>query len=84
MSQHSFKNVKSQVNKLNAVNKAYANRIKYKSATGTIPNTVRTDHTLFTFPTTKVIISGKIIICEIWVERLVGELISTSSPMFAT
>ena len=84
MSQHSIKNVKSPVNKLDAVNKAYVHRIKYKSATGTIPNTVRTDHTLFTFTATKDVISGKIIICEMWVERLVGELISTSSPMFAT
>ena len=84
MSQHSVKNVKSPVNKLDAVNKAYADRIKYKSATGTIPNTVRTDHTLLTFPDTKDIISGKIIICEMWVERLVGELILTSNPMFAT
>ena len=40
--------------------------------------------TLFTFHATKDIIIGKIIICEMWVERLVGELISTSSPMFAT
>ena len=84
MRQHSVKNVKSPVNKLDTVNKAYADRIKFKSATGTIPNTVRTDHTLFTFPTTQDIISGKIIICKMWVERLVGELISTSSPMFAT
>ena len=84
MNQHSIKNVKSPVNKFDAVNKTYVDRIKHKSATGTIPNTVRTDHTLFTLPTTKDIISGKIIICEMWVERLVGELISTSSPMFAT
>ena len=62
MHQHSIKNVKSPVNKLDAVNKVYVDRIKYKSATGTIPNTVRTDHTLFTFPDTKDIISGKIII----------------------
>ena len=41
-------------------------------------------HTLFRFPSTKDIINGKIIICEMWLERLVGELISTSSPMFAT
>ena len=84
MNQHSIKNVKSPVNKLDAVNKAYADRIKYKSATDTIPNTVRTDHTLYTFSATKDIISGQIIIGEMWVERLVGELISTSSPMFAT
>ena len=62
MSQHSIKNVKSPVNKLDAVNKAYIDRIEYKSATGTIPNSVRTDHTLFTFPATKDITSGKIII----------------------
>ena len=84
INQHSIKNVKSPVNKFDAVNKAYTDRIKYKSATGTIPNTVMTDHTLLTYPATKDIISGKIIICEMWVERLVGELISTSSPMFAT
>ena len=84
MNQHSIKNVKSPINKFDAVNMAYTDRIKYKCATGTIPNTVRTDHTLFTFPATKDIISGKIIICEMLVERLVGELISTSSPMFAT
>ena len=84
MNQHSIKKVKSSVNKLNAVNKDYVDRIKYKSATGTILNTVRTDHALFTFPATKDIINGKIIICEMWVERLVGELISTSSSLFAT
>ena len=84
MIQHSIKNVMSPVNKFDAVNKDYADRIKYKSATGTIPNTVRTDHTLFIFLATKDIITGKIIICEMWVERLVGELISTSSPVFAT
>ena len=50
MDQHSSKNLKNPVNKLDAVNKAYANRIKYKTATGNILNTVRTDHTLFTFP----------------------------------
>ena len=74
----------SPVNNFDAVNKAYTDRIKYKSATGTIPNTIRTDHTLFTVPATKDIISGKIIICEMWVERLVDELISTSSPIFAS
>ena len=62
MNQHSIKNVKSPINKLDAVNKTYVDRIKDKSATGTILNTVRTDHTLFTFPATKDIISGKIII----------------------
>ena len=55
MNQHSIKNVKSPVNKLDALNKAYADRIKYKSATGTIPNTVRTDHTLLHFPLRKIL-----------------------------
>ena len=32
MDQHSIKNVKSPVNKFDAVNKAYVDRIKYKSA----------------------------------------------------
>ena len=49
---------------LDVVNKAYADRIKYKTATGNIPNTVMTDHTLFTFPPAKVFASGKIKICE--------------------
>ena len=66
MNKHSTKNVKSPVNKLDAVNNAYVDRIKYKSATGTIPSTGRTDHTLFTFPATKDIISEKIIICDLW------------------
>ena len=43
-----------------------------------------TDHTLFTFPAAKAFDSGKINICEMCVERLVGEWIATSSPMFAT
>ena len=33
-------NVKNPVNKLDAVTKAYADRIKYKTAIGNIPNTV--------------------------------------------
>ena len=45
--------MKSPVNKFDAVNNAYANRIKYKPAIGNIPNTVITDHTLCTFPTAK-------------------------------
>ena len=40
MDQHSIKNVKSPLIKLDAVNKAYADRIKYKTATLNIPNTV--------------------------------------------
>ena len=59
MCQHSIKNVKSPVNKLDAGNKAYADRIKYKSAAGTIPNSVRTDHTLFHFPLRKILLVEK-------------------------
>ena len=43
-----------------------------------------TDHILFTFSTRKSFASGKIKICEMWVERLADEWIATSSPMFAT
>ena len=43
-----------------------------------------TDHILFTFSAAKAYASGKIKICEIWVERLADEWIATSSPMFAT
>ena len=50
---HLIKNVKSPVNRFDAVNKAYADRIKYKTAIGNIPSTVMTDHTLFTFPAAK-------------------------------
>ena len=72
------------MDRLDAVNKAYADRIKYKTASGNIPNTVLRDNILFTFPTGKAFASGKIKICEMWFERLVGEWIATSSPMFAT
>ena len=84
MDQHLIKNVKNPVNKLDTVNKAYADYIKYITATGNIPNTVRTDHTLFTFSAAKAFSSRKIIICEMWVKRLADEWIATSSPMFAT
>ena len=40
MNLHLIKNVKSPVNKFDAVNKGYADRIKYKTAIGNIPNTV--------------------------------------------
>ena len=43
-----------------------------------------TDHTFFKFPAAKAFASGKIIICEMWVERLEDEWITTSSPIFAT
>ena len=43
-----------------------------------------TDHTLFTLPAAEAFASRKIIICEMWVERLADEWIATSSPMFAT
>ena len=84
MGQYLIKNMKNPVNRFDAVNKAYVDRITYKTATGIIPNTVMSDHTLFTFPTAKAFSSGKIILCEIWVERLADEWIATSSSMFAT
>ena len=83
MSHHLNKNVKSPINNFDAVNKAYVDCVKYKTATGIIPNIVMTDHTLFTFPTAKAFATRKII-CEMWVERLADEWIATSSPMFAT
>ena len=83
MNQHSIKNVKNPIDRLDAVNKTYADRIKYKTASGNIPNTVLTDHILFTFPTTKAFASGNIKVCEMWVERLADESVATSSPMFA-
>ena len=84
MGNQSIRNVMSPLSKFDAVNNAYADRIKYKIATGNIHNTVLTDHILFTFPAAKAFTSGKIKICEMWVERLPGEMIATSSPMFAT
>ena len=69
MDQHSIKNVKNPADRFDAVNKAYADHIKYKTATGNIPDTVMTHHTLFTFPAAKAFSSGKIQICEMWVER---------------
>ena len=64
--------------------KANVDRIKYKTTTDIIPNFAMTDHLLFTFSAAKAFASGKIIICEMWVERLADEWIATSSPMFAT
>ena len=84
MDQHSIKNVKKPTDRLDVVNKAYADYAKYKTATGNIPNTVMTDHTLFTFPPGKAFASGKIKIREMWVERLADEWIVTSSQTFAT
>ena len=84
MDQHSVKNVKSPVERFDAVNKAYVDRVKYKSFTGIIPNTVLTDHTLVIFPDAKGFLSKKTIIGEMWVERLTYEWIATSSPLFAT
>ena len=83
MEQHSIKNVKNPVERFDAVNKAYVDRVNYKSFTGIIPNTVLTDHTLITFPDAKGFLSKKTIISEMWVERLAYEWIATSSPMFA-
>ena len=60
MDQHSIKNVKNSADRLDAVNKAYADRIKYKTASGNIHNTILTNHILFTFPTAKAFASEKI------------------------
>ena len=73
MDQHSIENVKNPVNKLDAVNKVYADRIKYKTTTDIIPNIAMRDHTLFTSPTAKAFASGRIIICEMCVEWLADE-----------
>ena len=48
MDQHSIKNVKNPMDRLDAVNKVYTDRIKYKTPSGNIPNTVLRDHILFT------------------------------------
>ena len=56
--------MKSQGNKLDAVNKAYVDRIKYKTTTGIIPNAVMTNITLLAFPAANIFASGKIIICK--------------------
>ena len=61
---HLIKNVKSPVIKLDAVDKAYVDRINYKTATCNTPNTVMTDHTLFTFLAANAFASGKVIIYE--------------------
>ena len=84
MDRHSIKNVKNSADRLDAVNNAYADRMKYKTAIGNIHNTVMTDHILFTYSAAKVFASGKIQICEIWVDRLADEWIATSSSMFVT
>ena len=84
MNLHLVKNVKSPVKTFDAVNKAYANRVKCKTAIGIIPYIVMRDHTLFTFFAAKAFASGYIIICEMWVERLADEWIATSSSMYAT
>ena len=68
-----IKNVKSPVNKFDAINQAYVHRIKYKTTIGIIPNIAMTDHILFTFPAAKAFASGNIITCEMWVERLADE-----------
>ena len=55
MDLHLVKNVVNPVNKFDAVNKAYVDRIKYKTTTGIIPNFVTTDHIFFTFPAAKLL-----------------------------
>ena len=60
MDDYLIKNVKNPVNKFDAVNKAYADRIKYKTTNGIVPNIAMADHILFTFPAAKAFASGKI------------------------
>ena len=84
MNLHLMKNVKNPVNKFDAVNDAYVDRVRYKTTAGIIANIVMTDHILFKFSAAKAFASGKIIIFEMWVERLADEWIATSGPMFAT
>ena len=73
MDDHLIKHLKNPVNKFDAVNKVYADRIKYKTTTGIIPNIAMTDYILFTFPAAKASASGKMKIYEIWDERFAGE-----------
>ena len=54
---HLITNLKSPVNRFHAVNKAYTDRIKYKTAVGNISNTVMTYHTLLPFPTAKAFVT---------------------------
>ena len=77
MDVHLIKNVKNSVNKLDAVDKAYDDRIKYKTTTGIIPNIATTDHTLCTFLAAKAFASGNIIICDMSVDRLADVRIAT-------
>ena len=55
MDQHSIMNVKNPADRLDAVNKAYADRIKYKTATGIIPNIAMTDIHSSPFPLRKLL-----------------------------
>ena len=55
MDQHSVKNVKNLSDRLDVVNKDFADRIKYETATGSIPKNVMTHHTLFTFSVRKLL-----------------------------
>ena len=56
MDQHSIKNVRNAMDRLDAVKMTYADRIKYITASGNIPNTVMTDHILLTFPVRKLLL----------------------------
>ena len=76
--------MKISVNKLDAVNKADVDRIKYITTTDIIPNIAMTDHVFVTFSAAKAFASVNIIICDMCVERFADEWIATSSPMFAT
>ena len=83
MDDHLIKDVMNPVNKVDAVDKAYADRLKYKTTTSIISNIAITDHILFTISAAKAFASREINICEMWVERLADDWITTSSSMFA-
>ena len=53
---------------------AYVDRIQYKTATGIIGLNSNTDHAIFIFPNGKTIVSGRIIIDELWTERMTGRV----------
>ena len=62
--QHSIKHAKNPADRLDAVNKACADRIKYKTAADNIHISFVTDNILFTFPAAKAFAGGKIKKCE--------------------